>query len=137
MYSTPFAIVIFFNSEQSKNKILLCFDFSENDFDYESNSFFTDVMDNSNYYDFSNLYFDIADNKSLIKKTTSKDYILSYNELYPFLNNCINFLSLESGISVAEKIPLNICFQFLKQENYIFKLLCFIFTQIVWMTAQI
>ena len=101
------SLLDFFNSEQSKNKILLCFDFSENDFDYESNSFFTDVMDNSNYYDFSNLYFDIADNKSLIKKTTSKDYILSYNELYPFLNNCINFLSLESGISVAESYLKN------------------------------
>ena len=101
-----------FNEKSTYNKIILCFDFSDYNFDYESNSFFTELTEQSNYFDLSSL------NDSVEEKTQSDlqvNKVASYTELNNFFCDCINFLSIGNGISEAEKFLKN-------QINYNFSI---------------
>ena len=105
-------LIKMFNEKSTSNKIILCFDFSDYNFDYESNSFFTELTEQSNYFDLSSL------NDSEEEKTQSDlqvNKVASYTELNNFFCDCINFLSIGNGISEAEKFLKN-------QINYNFSI---------------
>ncbi len=99
MKDESISLIKIFNSKETKNKILLCFNFSDNNFDYEANPFFTDITEQSNYYDVSNfnLQTEKKQNQSDIEKKS-----VSFEIFYSFFTDCINFLSLGSAISIAE-----------------------------------
>lgn len=94
------------NEEGSyKNKFLLCFDFISYNIDVDSNPFFTEVTDSHNYLDFSNFDMDVEDsNTKLIPKQKE---ITDFETLQIFFRDCLNFLSLENAIVIAEDFLKN------------------------------
>ncbi|MBQ1198390.1 MAG: hypothetical protein IIX47_07320, partial [Spirochaetaceae bacterium] len=91
------------NNKNLKSKFLFCFNFLEAGFDYESNTFFSEISEKNNYFDLSNVEnsYDetVLDNPILVRKS----YIVPFETLYNFFTASINFLSLTGGIAVAEK----------------------------------
>ena len=91
------------NNKNLKSKFLFCFNFLEAGFDYESNTFFSEISEKNNYFDLSNVEnsYDetVLDNPILVRKS----YIVPFETLYNFFTDSINFLSLTGGIAVAEK----------------------------------
>jgi hypothetical protein len=92
------------NSQSKENKFLLCFDFISSNIDLDSNVFFTEVAESSNYLDISNYFIEDEELKS--KKSDAKE-IIEFDVLHNFFANSINFLSLDSAICVAENYLKN------------------------------
>ena len=93
------------NDSNSKNKFLLCFDFISYNIDVDSNSFFTEVTESQNYFDVST--FSIDDEDSISKFVSKKREKIPFDILHSFFCDCINFLSLENAIMVAEDFLKN------------------------------
>ena len=97
--------------ENYKNKFLLCFDFISYNIDVDSNSFFTEVTDSQNYLDFSNL--DMVSESSKNENISATKELTDFETFHIFFRDCLNFLSLENAIVIAE--------DFLKNSiNYMF-----------------
>lgn len=105
------SLLRFFNDleKNTKNKILLCFDFSGYSFDFEEIPFFNELTEQNNYYDISSFDFSTETQNEVEGRSNlyNQKEVIPFDILSSFFTDCINFLSLSNAIYIAEKYLKN------------------------------